>query len=235
VAAYRADEFFRQPCVASFTTLLKAAARAGVEAPVRAAALRFLETGVRPTARPAAPTAQVPSRSRPVSRGRATGAATTGEACPLPPLPQRPSPGRRGRAAPDETGPHLDVLLDLAIEEKRPDDVLAWYDRLRTSRRSPWRGYVGREEQVADAVATAHPERALALYRKRAEDLIAQTSPSAYEEAARYLRKARKVLHRLGRDAEWDRIVADIREKNARKRRLLETLDRLANRRIIDS
>jgi hypothetical protein len=50
----------------------------------------------------------------------------------------------------------------------------------------------------------------------------------------RYLRKARKVLHALGRDAEWDRTIADIREKNARKRRLLEILDRMDKKRIIE-
>ncbi len=113
--------------------------------------------------------------------------------------------------------------------------MLTWYDRLRNARRrSPWAAYGGEDERVADAVAATHPERALEIYRQMADAQIARTSPSAYEEAARYLRKARKVLHALGRDAEWTQMIATIREKNARKRRLLEILDRLDNKRIIE-
>ncbi len=218
VAAYRAEDFFAHPSVAALKALFKAAARAGMEPEVRAAALRFLETGKRPTA---ANTHRTKSSSQ--------------EAWPLPPLPVPAEPAwGRGRAA-EEPTPFFDVLLDLAIAEKRPDDVLTWYDRLRNARRrSPWAAYGGEDERVADAVAATHPERALEIYRQMADAQIARTSPSAYEEAARYLRKARKVLHALGRDAEWTQMIATIREKNARKRRLLEILDRLDNKRIIE-
>jgi uncharacterized Zn finger protein len=224
VAAHRAEEFFDRPSVEGYRTLLKAAAKAGCEEQVRAGALQFLETGKPPT--PAGP-------AQAVGKGRKPKAASKQGAWPLPTLP-RPEPSRRRGFTP-EPGPHLGVLLDLAIAEKRPDDVLAVYDRLRASRGNTyWGGYGGEDERVADAVAATHPDRALAIYRKHAEGLIAQTNVSAYEEAARYLRKARKVLHKLGRDAEWDRLVATIREQNARKRRLLEVLDGLTGRPIIE-
>ncbi|MCK5328599.1 MAG: hypothetical protein KAR36_08345 [Candidatus Latescibacteria bacterium] len=68
-----------------------------------------------------------------------------------------------------------------------------------------------------------------------AEAQIAQVKPSAYEVAVGYLRKAHKVLERLGREKEWKACLAGIRETHRRKRRLLEILDGLDGRRILDS
>jgi uncharacterized Zn finger protein len=48
------------------------------------------------------------------------------------------------------------------------------------------------------------------------------------------LRKIRAVLHRSGRDADWKKYVAELREANHRKRRLLEMLDGLEGRPIIE-
>ena len=47
-AEHAAKPFFEYPGLSSFNELMKAAAKAGVEGPVRAAALRFLETGAMP-------------------------------------------------------------------------------------------------------------------------------------------------------------------------------------------
>jgi uncharacterized Zn finger protein len=233
VAALYAEEFFERPSVATLRQLRKAAARAGCEEPVNAAALRFLETGVRP--KPAASAA-------PVRKGRAAGAQAP--AWPLPaPLPVRePTAQATGKSRArvlrvTEPSPHHDVLLDLAIAEKRPDDVLAWYDRLRQSHSSQGFGGYGIDygaDRVADAVADAHPERALDLYRALAEREIAATSPSAYERAMSPLRKIRRMLHRAGRTADWEKYVATLREDNRRKRRLLEMLDGLEGRPIIE-
>jgi uncharacterized Zn finger protein len=63
---------------------------------------------------------------------------------------------------------------------------------------------------------------------------IARTSPSAYDAARPVLRKLRDLLQRLNRQAESSRYLAQIRDANHRKRRLLEVLDRLDNRRIVD-
>jgi uncharacterized Zn finger protein len=87
---------------------------------------------------------------------------------------------------------------------------------------------------VADAVADTHPDRALAIYRGIIEADIARTSPSAYEAALPYLRKVRGLLHRLNRHAEWGQYVAGLREEHRRKRRLLEVLDRLESRPIVE-
>jgi uncharacterized Zn finger protein len=227
-AAFYAEEFFTYPSVESLRKLTKAAARAGYEEQVRAAALQFLETGVRPQPAPAA---------APVRQGRARAKPAAGPAWPLPaPAPSGQETGKSRRAAQAPT-PHYDVLLDLAIAEKRPDDVLAWYDRIRSSRRARDFGGFGDyydDGRVADAVAAAHPERALEIYRRLAEDEIAATSASAYERAMPYLRKVRAVLHRTGRDADWKKYVAELRADNHRKRRFLEMLDGLEGRPIIE-
>ncbi len=221
VAAMRADAFFTHPSLHSLRELEQAADKAGYGPEVRAAALRFLETGVRPGPQPGranAPLAKASSRRKSASTWPLSAPTKTNQA-----------------GSPSQ--PHFDVLLQLALEEKRPDDVLRWYDQLTAGRRSrspAWYGIDSRSGQVADAVAATHPDRAIALYQQIIEEHIARTSPSAYESARPYLRKLRDLLQRQDREAEWSRYLAQLRDANRRKRRLLEVLDRLDNRRILD-
>ena len=69
------------------------------------------------------------------------------------------------------------ILIQLAIAEKQPDEVLKWYD------------YAGRKKsglglsdflvdatEVAEAIKSAHPERAIAIWKETAEE---QYRPSA--------------------------------------------------------
>jgi uncharacterized Zn finger protein len=128
------------------------------------------------------------------------------------------------------------VLLDLAIQEKRPDDVLKWYDRMKEAKRPGFYGWGAGQSsaRVADAVAKSHPDRAAAIYRNIAEHEIDQTSPSHYQAALPYLRKLRALLHGEKKDEEWKRYLAELREKNHRKRKLLEILDRLEGRKIVE-
>lgn len=219
VAAMRAEEFFQYPSLESLQDLQQAADKAGCGPQVRTAALRFLETGVRPTA--------ASSALAKTSKRRKTASTW--------PLSAPAGSMRSAKAA--SAKPHFDVLLELALEEKRPDDVLRWYDKLTTGRRShefDWYGDDSLQGEIADAVAATHPDRAIALYKQIIEGLIARTSSSAYEAARPYLRKLRDLLQKQKRQAEWSRYLAQLREANRRKRRLLEVLDRLDNRRIVD-
>jgi uncharacterized Zn finger protein len=153
---------------------------------------------------------------------------------PKAPLPAETGRGKRRAAAAQEPAPrpHHHVLLELAMTEKRPDDVLKWYDLIAADRRGYfWGNYA---ERVADAVAEKHPDRALDIYRREAEADIARVSPSAYEEALGPLRKMRALLRRLGRGAEWEAHLKKLRTDHARKRRLIETLDRLEGRPIVE-
>lgn len=220
VAAMRAEEFFTHPSLHSLNELQQAADKAGCGPQVRAAALRFLETGVRPAAASSA-LAKTSKRRK------------TASPWPLP----APADSRRSAKAGAEVEPHLDVLLALALEEKRPDDVLHWYDRLTAGRRPrefAWYGGDSLQGKIADVVAATHPDRAIALYKQIIEGLIDRTSPSAYEAARPSLRKLRDLLQHQKRQAEWAHYLAQLREANRRKRRLQEVLDRLDNRRIVD-
>lgn len=90
------------------------------------------------------------------------------------------------------------------------------------------------EDEIAQAIEKAYPDRAAAIWKGLAEGQIALTKPSAYEVAARYLKKLRDLMARLDKGEEWRRYVASLRQTNARKSRLLQTLATLEGRKIID-
>jgi uncharacterized Zn finger protein len=118
------------------------------------------------------------------------------------------------------------LLIDLAVNEGRPDEVLRWYDRREQARYTPIDA-----DMVADAVVKAYPERAAAIWQGLAEARIAQTSPAAYQEAAVFLRKLRRIWAQRGKLVEWRGYVEQLRATNKRKRRLVETLDVLLQER----
>ncbi|HSB04811.1 MAG TPA: SWIM zinc finger family protein [Thermodesulfobacteriota bacterium] len=129
--------------------------------------------------------------------------------------------------------PVTDVLIDIAIWEKRPDDVLQWYDHRRSKREASWGWDIYREDSIAEVVADRYPDRALAIWKGLAEKQIAMTKPNAYQTAAGYLKSVRELLIKLRREYEWKDYLSKIRQVNARKTKLLEILDRLENRRPI--
>jgi uncharacterized Zn finger protein len=87
---------------------------------------------------------------------------------------------------------------------------------------------------VADAVASTHPDRALAIYQQQADDLLAGANPGTYYTAASYLKKMRSILTHHGRASEWAPLLAHVREQHRRKRKFMEILGRLDNRPIIE-
>ncbi len=94
-------------------------------------------------------------------------------------------------------------------------------------------GGVG-EDRIAEAAAETHPERAVSIWQKLSEALIAQTQTRVYERASVDWRKLHRLLRRLGREREWQSSLTGLPQLNARKRRLLGQLDCLEGRRIID-
>jgi uncharacterized Zn finger protein len=167
VAAYDAEEFFRHPSVHAFGTLLASARQAGCEKAVREAALRYLETGQRPE----------PGKPR-------KGAKAPG-GWPLPPLSAGEQPG--GPQKEPAPQPQVVVLLELAIVENRPDDVLHWYDNYAqvqqpaVARLGTW------QARVADAVARTHPNAPPSCIASSSSSTSTGSPPSAYEEARPYL------------------------------------------------
>ena len=144
------------------------------------------------------------------------------------PLPEsgldRPGADQRNRF------PLVDDLIDIAILEKKPDQVLRWYDQ-RPKGRFGWYGVD--EDAIATAVQAHAPDRAVAIWKNKAERLIAQVKPSAYQEAAKYLQKAAKVMRREKKLAEWESYLKELREQHLRKRRLIEILDGLEGKPIV--
>jgi uncharacterized Zn finger protein len=129
--------------------------------------------------------------------------------------------------------PLCETLVDIAIKEKRPQEVIRWYDQHKSQKSSwSWGGF--EEDRVAGALADRYPDRALTIWKELAEKEIALTKPKAYGVAAGYLRKVQRTLKNLGKEKEWQSYLAELRRTNARKRRLLEILDTLSGRRIID-
>lgn len=209
IAAYRAEEFFEHPSPQTYTNLRKAADKLNCWDAVRLHALKYLETG-RPPAR--------------TNRGGKT------PAWPLPP-PEVAFPADRSRRFAGRF-PDLDMLIDIAVLEKRNDDVVTLYRRLQKDK--PRFHALETGETVARAVARSHPDVALEIWKKIADKLIAEVKPSAYVRAARYLRDMRKVYRDTGRTAEWQKLLDELRRKHKAKRRLMKVLDGLSNKKLIE-
>ena len=126
--------------------------------------------------------------------------------------------------------PLVDDLIDIALLEKKPDQVLRWYDQ-RPQGRFGWYGVD--ENAIASAVQVHAPDRAVAIWKKTAESLIAQVKPSAYQEAGKYLRKAGAVMARQNHQEKWNQYLQNLRVQHARKRRLMEVLDTLDGKSIV--
>jgi uncharacterized Zn finger protein len=128
--------------------------------------------------------------------------------------------------------PRFTELIEIAILEKKPDQVLHWYDR--RPRKSFW-GIGIDEDAIATAIQTHDPDRAVAIWQKMAENLIAQMKPRAYEEAAQYLRKAGAVMAKKKKKGQWTQYLHTLRQIHARKPRFLAILDGLDGKPIINT
>jgi uncharacterized Zn finger protein len=214
VAAHDARPFFEHPSVQAWETMRAAARKAGVEDGVRAAAMYFAETGKPPIGRGGSPPWPLPEIADPPAR---------------PGSPERVrSPSGRDRPP----GPSYEFLIGLAMQDGRLEDVLRWYGAFAKDRSDRY-GAEQYAERVADAVAERFPERALTIYRAGAERHLVHTGDTAYREAARYLRKMKRVLEQLGRAGEWAADETAIREQYRRRRNFIEILDRLERDRIV--
>lgn len=211
VAAFHAEDFFDHPGAATLLHLQKAAQRAGVEAEVRAGAFHYLETGIMPqTLKPTKKADGVP-------------------AWPLPECEVKETDARR-----ETTAPMRHALIDIAIDEKRPDEVLRWYDQPAPSTTPAW-GYGWRDDdRIATAVVSAYPDRAIAMWKKMAEAQIKQVQVRAYETAATYLRKVHSAYKKQEREPEWKAYLATLRQANLRRPRLVQILDGLTGKPIVE-
>lgn len=210
VAAIRAEEFFENPSLYTYKELRKASEEAGVWPEVGQKAVLFLETGKQPEGM--------------------DGSKKSGEriAWPLPAV----GLGKKGARA--SRFPNTKVLLEIAIYEKRMDDILKWYDIHSQKNQFSW-DWEGRlDDKVANVVVKHYPDKAITIWKKLADSHIARKKLSGYIKAAEYIRKIQEILKKEGRSNEWASYLAKLRVENARKRRLLEILDSISGKPIIE-
>jgi uncharacterized Zn finger protein len=122
--------------------------------------------------------------------------------------------------------PNTEVLIDIAIEEKRTDDVVDLYKSYKN--RNSW-GYFQTDMRfkVASAVSATHPDMSLEIWRSAAEKLIAEVKPKSYQQAIPSLKSMRNVYQKQRRIDEWHKYIAELRIKHKAKRKLLELLDKM--------
>ena len=208
-ATFYAEDFFSNPSLHTFQELCKSAQKAKVGPAVEAWARYFMETGHLP---------------------RTKGRKRKGEPDCKWPLP---STGFHEDIRPPE-GPITNTLIEIAIAEKKPTEVLKWYDLKEPTTNYSW-GYMYTSSlDVAQAIKEKYPDRAIDIWKEMAESAISRVQVSGYQEAGTYLREVRDTLKRLNREKEWEAYLSELRDQNKRRPRCLEVLNGLAGKRIID-
>ncbi len=204
-AAIKADEYFDQPCLRTYTALKKAGEKINLWDKIRPACIQFLHSGRQPAEKE----------------------------WPLPQIGIEGKIGNRRGSFPD-----TDLLIEIALLEKDLDEALRLYDEGRRDKKasSPWRFGWGNDisEQIADAVQHQYPDRSINIWKAIAESHINQKNPKEYGIAMGYLKKIMKVLIQNVRESEFKTYIAALRAEHIRKYRLVEMLDALTGKRIID-
>ena len=125
----------------------------------------------------------------------------------------------------------------MAIAAKRPDEVLRWFDKMRSAPKGPgsWDNPLASADRVAAAVSAAYPERALDLYLAALNAQLPHAQQLAYVNAVGYLRKLRLLYKALDRASEWTTLLGSIRDKYRNRLRFMELLDGVEGRTIVQS
>ena len=82
-------------------------------------------------------------------------------------------------------------------------------------------------EKVVDAAITTRPEWAIQASRKQAEAIMDAAKAKHYDQAIRWLQKARAAYHTAGREAEWQAYLDTLLQRHARKYKLVPMLKTL--------
>jgi uncharacterized Zn finger protein len=116
--------------------------------------------------------------------------------------------------------PMLSVLIDIAIQEKNPEEVFRWYGMIPKNYGSP-----SFHDEAASAMHKLFPEQSIKIWTRLAENSVSLVSKNAYADAGKYLRKIQRAMHTCGLQNEWALYVASLRTEHFRKKRFLEVLD----------
>ena len=214
-AAYFAFEFFNDPDVQRYKDLRTAATKAKVWDDVRKCVLTYLETGDRPNRANMAT-----DKKKPKKKSKKAVAAKENSSWPLPELPLAiHEKDHRWSHFPDTS-----TLIDIAIDEKRYNDVLRWY------RSSGTHGGFGRDhtgDKVAEAVCDNFPNDSIDIWKKLVAKETVHADQAKYQVAGGYLTKIRKVSEKCNKMAEWNVYFASVREANKRRPRMIDVLKKI--------
>jgi len=104
--------------------------------------------------------------------------------------------------------------------------ALARYDTGRRSTLSDWGWYApDMHVRVAQAAEREFPEKAIGIYTRLADGLIAQRNRGSYSQAAQHLAAIRRVMVEQGQEAGWRERIAALREEHKRLRALQDELN----------
>ena len=213
VASLLAEEYTANPGIKTYEMLEKTSEKTGVWSPVRQHILHFLETGLLPG-----------SKKAPDEKNAL-------DVWPLPKTGLKTS-----RDPYKQSFPMYHELIEVAIYEKNPSEVLRWYDLSLANhqgREYNW-NFPTDELKVARAVFGEYPDSAISMFRRIIEDEIAQTNRKSYEMAVSHLTELGKLMQEKSRKQEWDSYISDLRRSNSNKPRFLKTLNTISEKRIID-
>lgn len=126
--------------------------------------------------------------------------------------------------------PRVDILTDLALYEKRKDDVVKWYRKLTRNGLEFSESYGwgdDRNEDVVAAIGDDEPELALKFWQWRVATNRGRTDRHCYQKIGVALRKMRPLMERLGCSDEWLRLLNDLRTEGKMRRNLVAILNEI--------
>ncbi|MFH1970481.1 MAG: hypothetical protein ABIJ53_09220, partial [Verrucomicrobiota bacterium] len=221
-AAYRTMEFFNKTDLQSYSKLQEVAIKADVWDKIRGPILNYLETGRRPDTAAGALEHSVQRKRKQSAEAFPDGSAQNIWPLPLPELPPVKKDTRWTRF------PDISTLIDIAIKESRHDDALRWY---RKNQQLDAYGGDQKGMEVAHAVSKTHPADAIDIWKKLVSRATTHANISSYQTAGGYLKQMRGIYEQTNRTAEWNAYLADLRQQNGRRPRMLDVLNSLEGRR----
>ncbi|TRZ52299.1 hypothetical protein D4S03_03660 [bacterium] len=111
-----------------------------------------------------------------------------------------------------EKGPHPALLADIYLRDEEWDAAWAVAENFGT--RQPAWGWENLRLHVAQASDKHRPQKAIPVYLDAAEKLITQQGRKNYAAAAGYSRRARDLFIATKRGDEWQKTIADLRERH---------------------
>jgi len=124
------------------------------------------------------------------------------------------------------------TLMDIHLKDGEVADAIDAYgkrnDQVRTDRwYTPAWSALDQDVRLAAACEADFPDQAVAIYRLKADGMIANRQRASYTMAAEYLARVKATLERHGRADEWNALIAEVRTTNKTLRALGEELDAL--------